>query len=287
MTTYLTTPQLLLRPLTLADADAIETLVFQDSEVAKWLAYDVSVPGNSRRFAEDWCQRLAVDGDNDIWTRGGYGAFAITDRYGKFAEIGSVLGIIGFYGADRVRGKWQADLFYALGRAFQGFGLMAEASRSALDAWSALEDAGNLTAVYWHRLNHNSARVLTRLGFIDKGNISVVRKYGRRAHSFYRCELWRIQSAPLSDLARITREAAIRIGHLAFENVVSHDEALSNIRRAVATHGVKRVSDSDIAEAFQLGASEPGLKCMKFEVPRVAWKVAARFANIGRLRMAS
>ena len=103
MTIELTTERLKFRPLMMADATVLKDLIFNDAEVVKWLAYDISTPGNSEVFARDWCSKLGLEGDNTIWPRGGFGAFAITDRAGKIAAQDSLLGVVGLYGAEKKR----------------------------------------------------------------------------------------------------------------------------------------------------------------------------------------
>lgn len=267
MTIELTTKRLLLRPLTMADAPLVETLIFGDAEVAKWLAHDISVPGNAAKFARAWCNELGIDGDNDIWSRGCYGAFAITDRAGEFAAPGSLLGIVGFYCADRIDGKWHGELFYALGADYHGRGIMSEACTRALDAYCKLPDAGSLYAVYWHNLNPASGRILRKLGFVEDGSRGAVEEYGlREVLSFYRFELWRIESANDADFERILREAAIKIGHLAFEGVVERGDALGEIRGAIARRSDDYRLVDEMEAAFERGMQGVGLQHLQFSL---------------------
>ena len=267
MSIELKTTRLLLRPLMLADAEVIESLIFADAEVAKWLAHDVSVPGNAKKFARGWCNHLGYDGDNRIWSRGGYGAFAITDRFGDFAGAGKILGIVGFYGADKIDGKWRGELFYALGTAYHGHGIMSEACECAMDAWRALPDAGDLYAVYWHTLNHISGRILRKLGFVEDGPRSVIEEYGSDdVLTFYRFELWRIESASDTEFERIACEAATKIGHLAHEGVVSPAAAMTSIRRRILQRGDGETPQDRIAAAFQLGLQGEGLLHLQYSL---------------------
>ena len=101
MTIELTTERFKFRPLMMADATVLKDLIFNDAEVVKWLAHDIPTPGNSEVFARDRCNRPGLDGDNTIWPRGGFGAFAITDRAGKIAAQDSLPGVVGLYGAEK------------------------------------------------------------------------------------------------------------------------------------------------------------------------------------------
>jgi hypothetical protein len=47
----LTTERLKLRPLLMTDSPVLQELIFSDTEVVKWLAHDISAPGNSEAFA--------------------------------------------------------------------------------------------------------------------------------------------------------------------------------------------------------------------------------------------
>jgi hypothetical protein len=55
MTIELTTKRLKLRPLMMADVPVLRDLIFSDAGVVKWLAHDISNPGNSEVFARGWC----------------------------------------------------------------------------------------------------------------------------------------------------------------------------------------------------------------------------------------
>ena len=267
MTLELATPRLRLRPLTLADTTDLERLVFADAEVAKWLAHDVSKPGNARRFARGWCKHLGYDGANDTWARGGYGAFAITDRHGEFAAPGSFLGIVGFYGSDKIDGKWRAEFFYALGTPYHGRGIMSEAARRALQAWRELADAGDLYAVYWHTLNHASGRILRKLGFVEDGPCSLVAEYGNDdVMSFIDFELWRIESAEDTEFDRIAREAATKIGHIAHEGLLSPSQALTCIRRSVFRRTGGNPPDDRFEMAFEQGMRGEGLLHLQYSM---------------------
>ena len=267
MTITLTTRRLLLRPLVMADAAVIENLIFADAEVAKWLAHDVSVPGNARKFARGWCNHLGCDGNNDIWSRGGYGAFAITDRNGAFGDSGNILGIVGFYGAEKIGGKWHGELFNALGSAYQGHGVMSEACERVMAAYRELPDAGDLYAVYWHTLNHVSGHILRKLGFIEDGPRSVVEEYGKRdVRSFLRFELWRIDSAGDDDFKRVAHEAATKIGHLAHDGVINPADALTSIRRMIIQRDCGYLPDDSIEAAFATGLQGEGLLHLQYSM---------------------
>ena len=79
MTIELTTERLQLRPLVMADAPRLQDQIFNDAEVVKWLAHNISTPGNSEVFARGCCNTPGFDGDKTLWSRGGFGALAITE----------------------------------------------------------------------------------------------------------------------------------------------------------------------------------------------------------------
>jgi hypothetical protein len=73
MTLELTTERLKLRPLMMTDAPVLQKLIFNDAEVVKWLAHDITAPGNGESFTREWCNKLGLDGDNTNWSQGGFG----------------------------------------------------------------------------------------------------------------------------------------------------------------------------------------------------------------------
>ncbi|MCA8909698.1 MAG: GNAT family N-acetyltransferase [Rhodospirillaceae bacterium] len=263
----LQTPRLRLRPLTMADAPRIAELVFSDPEVAKGLAHDISRPADRLGFAEAWCRDLGIDGTGAVWAQGGIAGFAVIDHAGALAPGGTVLGVAGIYGPQLEDGRWTGEMFYALGRQFHGNGVMSEAGPAVMEAFCRLPTAGSLYAVYWSSLNPASGCVLRRLGFQHVGPRQILEEYdAARALSFGAFELWRLAEAAGADLPRVAREAAIKLGHLSREGLVSRETALADLRAALGGRANGDGLDAEIAAAFDFGTGNPGLAHYRYNV---------------------
>ena len=259
------TERLILRPLLRDDAPAIRDLIFSDPEVAKGLFHDISQPEARRRFAEGWCDDLGWDGNNKIWAEGGLGGFAILDRRGDLASSGVLLGIVGFYGADKSSGLWTGELFYALGGAFHGKRIMSEACRAAMDAFCALAEPGEVYAVYWTILNPASGHILKRLGFEDIGAQRILDEYSaERALSLHRFEMWRLGELQSDALPQAAREAAIKLGHLASEDLLTERQALADIEAAISGRLDYGAIAAEVEAAFRLGRKSQAMSYLRF-----------------------
>lgn len=226
----LETDRLILRPLAAGDIDWTAGAIFADPEVCAGLAHDISDPAARRPFAEGWC--LGQGETGPAWRAGGVGAFAVEDRSGAIARPGDPLGVVGVFDAARRDGIWTGEYFHAFAGAFQGRGLAAEAGVAALAAWAALPGAGPLYACWWGRLNPRSGAVLARFGFGAASPLDLLDEYDApRAASFARFELWRLATAAPCQRARVGREAAVKLGHLAREAAIALETALADLRR--------------------------------------------------------
>lgn len=267
----LNTARLVLRPLRRTDAPVIRDLIFSDAEVAKGLAHDISRPAARTEFAEEWCRDLAIDGDNDIWAAGGIGGFAITANSAKLGPQGACLGVVGVYGARRDGPRWTGELFYALGRRHHGRRIMTEACVAVRDAFAALQGDGLLYAVYWEQLNPASGRILRRLGFEDAGHRMVLEEYdAARALSFRDFELWRLRETEAAKLPGAAREAAIKLGHLAREGLLTKADAFAGLAQAVSGRLSFGAPDDTLEQAFDLGAATPAMALLKFSAAQFA-----------------
>lgn len=125
MTPTLETANLILRQLTLADAEAIQTL-FPDWEVVKWLAAGVPWPYPADG-AETFLAKVLPEGE-----RGERFSWAITQKTDPSAAL---IGVIELFpnGENDHRGFW-------LGSAYHGRGFMTEAVFAVTDfAFDVLE----------------------------------------------------------------------------------------------------------------------------------------------------
>ena len=152
----LETPRLRLRRFRLSDLDAVFNLV-SDLAVAKWTA---RIPHPyERKMAEEWFQlmdRLRDEGQSL--------SLAITLKEG-----GTLIGAVSF---EIESEPGQAEIGYYLGRPFWGHGYMTEAAAAALD--HGFGPLGfNLVRADAFRENEASARVLGKLGFVDRGPVKL------------------------------------------------------------------------------------------------------------------
>ena len=141
----LETERLILRPPTLADAGAIAALL-DDFEVVRWLS---RVPWP---YGEDDARYFLTEvaPKEHVW--------AIE------ARGGGLVGVIGFSPGEDAA----LDIGYWIGRRFWGQGYATEAGRAAIGHARAAWPEARLTARCFVG-NDASARVLTKLGFIEVG----------------------------------------------------------------------------------------------------------------------
>ena len=150
----LDTERLILRPFTLADADAV-TAIVSDREIA---ANTLSIPHPyDRSMAEKW---LATH--DDACRRGESAVFALTER-----ESGRLVGCVGLV-IDREHGR--AELGYWTAREIWGRGYGTEAAAAVVRyAFEQLD----LHRVYAHHLSRNpaSGSIMRKLGMRHEGTL--------------------------------------------------------------------------------------------------------------------
>ncbi len=260
----LTTDRLLLKPICHADASRVERVIFEDPEVVKGLAHDGSDPRVRRQHARNW-SGFGPDGDVARWHACETGLYVITDRSGEIAPGGQFLGVTGFY-LENQDGHWGGELFYALGSAFHGLGIMSEACAAVMARFRSLPDAGSLYAVYWRLLNPASGKILTRLGFAADGSQSLLDEYDADIAAGIRdFEIWRLKNAAADQQRRIAVEAATKLGHIESEGIASPAENLAALLGALGDDSLANRLRPDIETALQRGRETPGLAMMRFQ----------------------
>lgn len=258
----LTTDRLLLRPVRHSDAGDIERVIFEDPEVVKGLAHDGSDPGIRRSHARNW-SGFGPDG-GEAWRECETGLYVINDRSGTIAPAERFLGVCGFY-LERENGKWGGEMFYALGSAFHGRGIMSEACAAAMARFRSLPGAGSIYAVYWQLLNPASGRILEKLGFEPDGTQSLLDEYDAEIASGIRdFELWRLRTAPAGEERRILVEVATKLGHIEAEGISSAKENLAAIEAALGDPQLVRELAPVIRQALQTGRATPGLAMLRY-----------------------
>lgn len=259
----LTTERLLLEPIRHADAATVEKLIFEDPEIVKGLAHDGSDPEVRRFHSRNW-SGFGPDGDIAMWRECGIGLYVITDRSDTLAPSSRFLGITGVY-LERQNGNWGGELFYALAAGFHGQRIMSEACAAVMERFRSIPDAGSLYAVYWRLLNPASGRILARLGFEPDGSQPLLDEYDAEiAAGIRRFELWRIENASASQLARIAGEAAIKLGHIETEGISSPGENLAAVLTAIGDDDRARALQPIVEAALQRGRESPGLAMMRY-----------------------
>ena len=191
----------------------------------------------------------------------------ITDSSASIAPAGHLLGVTGFY-LEPGNGKWGGELFYALGSAFHGQGIMSEACAAVMARFRSLPDAGSVYAVYWQLLNPASGRILARLGFEPDGTQSLLAEYGAEvAVGIRQFELWRLANAPAGDRLRILVEVATKLGHIEAEGIASAVENRAAIDAAIGDPDFARNLESISETALQRGRETPGLAMLRYTAP--------------------
>jgi RimJ/RimL family protein N-acetyltransferase len=138
VTPIITTDRLVLRPVTMADADDIVELI-NDWDVAKWLAV-VPFP-YTPDDADDFITHIAP-GPHPVWA----------------IDNGSLIGVISI----------GSELGYWLGQAHWGRGYMSEAARAVVARHFADPAVSDLVSGHFVA-NERSAAVLAGLGFENRG----------------------------------------------------------------------------------------------------------------------
>ena len=149
----LQTPRLTLRPMTVADSDAVYKMIAASRDsFARWFGW---ARASTRESVQDYVQQ-AVDGA----TVGSAWHYVVRTRQG------SLIARVGLTQIDPV--NFSAELGYMLRTDFEGSGLMTEAAQYLL---SYAFGAGGLHRVtaYADVENVGSQKVLARLGFRHEG----------------------------------------------------------------------------------------------------------------------
>jgi len=174
--------------------------------------------------------------------------------------------VTGFY-LENHDGRWGGELFYALGSAFHGRGVMGEACAAVMARFRSLPDAGSLYAVYWRLLNPASGNILAKLGFTAAGSISLCEEYDADTAAGIRdFEIWRLANAAADQKRRIAGEAAIKLGHLESDGISSPAVNLAAILAALGSERLARELKSNIEAALQRGRDTPGYAVMRYQV---------------------
>ena len=244
----------------MADVPAVERVIFSDPAVAKGLAHDISLETNRRRFAEEWCNDLGLDGDTRVWSEGGLAGYAILPADQNTFGANGLLGVTGFYGMEKKDALWTGEIFYALGSSYHGKGIMTEACQAVMDEYQRLPDAGDLYAVYWGLLNPASGRILRRLGFKEHGHKTLLAEYSdKRARSFGDFELWRLKNAKQDELEKVALEAATKLGHLCHERLLRPEEAKELLLEAIPSEIIEDSISQAIETGLERGSQTPGM----------------------------
>ena len=258
----LTTDRLLLRPIRHTDAKDLERVIFEDPEVVKGLAHDGSDPDVRHTHSTNWSY-FGPDGKQDFWEECKIGLYVITDRTGSFAPLSEFIGITGVY-LKKENEKWVGELFYALGSAYQGKGIMSEACDSVVTHFKTIPNAGSLYAVYWQVLNPASASILKKLNFTREGTHSILEEYDEEtAVGIRNFELWRLSNSTSDNLPRVAEEVATKLGHLELEGISSTSENLGDLLGAIAEETSKKELVEKLKNALEIGRNTPGLAMMR------------------------
>jgi len=148
----LTTRRLVLRPLGLEDAKAVETLAGRDFEVARWMT------------SFTWPY---VDGGAEAFLEANQTADPLTDEAAFAVTLGGILiGVTAIEAPGDLEGQPDCPtLGYWFGRPFHGFGYAPEAARAALDWGFSAHDGCPAIAARVYEENTRSRAVLRKLGF--------------------------------------------------------------------------------------------------------------------------
>lgn len=261
----LTTDRLFLRPIRHEDAKDVERVIFSDPEVVKGLAHDGSDPKVLRTHSANWSS-FGPDGNKDFWEECKIGLYVITDRSGKLAPSSEFMGVTGVY-LEKESQKWTGELFYALGSAYHGKGIMSEACDSVVSHFKSIPNSDSLYAVYWQILNPASGSILHKLGFEKDGTHLLLDEYDEEtANGIRNFELWRLSNSSADRKAFITEEVAIKLGHLEFEGISSKPENLSDIRDAIANKNLEKELLEKAESALEIGRNTPGFAMMRLHV---------------------
>ena len=218
----LTRTGFILRPVRMADEDAIFERLFSDVEVAKTLMHNVSPPANARKCSKEWCDYFAVDSEDEDHCEPGLGLWAICEPRAD-GDAGNLVGVRGLF-RDPALAENTVEGFAAIARSHWRRGLSSDSSAALLSY--AFRELG-LDAVYtniWPLLNPASESVQRRVGYEHVGRTTVLESFGAdRIVDVMEFELWRLAKASDADRDQVFREAGIKLGQLSAEGNLTLD----------------------------------------------------------------
>jgi RimJ/RimL family protein N-acetyltransferase len=242
-----------LRPVTLADVDAIAEKLFSDIDVAKTLMHNVSTPAKVWKCAETWCGYFAADSPNEDHCEPGLGLWAICEP-DENGAAGALVGVRGLF-RDPALPENTAEGFAAIAQTHWRRGLSSESSAAVLRY--AFEELG-LDAVYtniWPLLNPASEAVQRRVGYEYVGRTTVLESFGaERIVDLKAFELWRLSEARDDDRARVFKEAGIKLGQLSAEDNLSFESVREEVAAVLRADRDRRT----VFAHMDMGRSNPG-----------------------------
>lgn len=255
---HIKTNQLLLRPLAIADADAIAEVVFSDPDVVAMLAHNTRLKEDAQLEAKRWTSVMGIDGDNSIWEDGGMGLFAVTPK----KQEHEFAGVAGFYMKQNADQLWDGEYFYALGSTWHGKRFMSEVADAFRQKLMSMPNLGTIYACYWDMTNEASGRILQKTGFTPEGRRLLLDEYDEeRCQSMFEYDLWRIQNATSQEKrASIAFHAARRAGAFVAENVLERENTINQIIRI---YGSLELPKSAV-DIFRKAISTPGMANLEF-----------------------
>lgn len=181
--------RLVLRPLTVSDADALVSTIFGDPDIG-WrygLVSDSSTRAQQRATALDW-----IEDANAHWSPHGWGAWAICVRGSELGEVGRFIGFCGFFTADDP--VPDHELAYGVAKDMWGKGVATEATRACLCYIFTEVGVHRVETVAHPTINLGSSRVLEKAGFEFLGQIdylgSVAAGHGLFYHFGVDRDIW-------------------------------------------------------------------------------------------------
>jgi RimJ/RimL family protein N-acetyltransferase len=265
------TPRLRLVPVDEADEPEMTAAIFADPEVVKGLAHDGSTAAAQREASLRWCRR----GPAGLWAQWegtGMGLYAVRDRAGLVAAQGTFLGVAGL-AMEEAGERWDAELFYAYGRAFHGRGVGSEAAQAVTKRFAGHPLCGALHAGYWHLLNPASGAILRAMGFVADGFTGLIEEYGRdRLEGIRRFELWRLERTVKASEAperteSVVDEVGVKLGHLAREGVGTPADCAADMMNVLDRYGPAALVYQRVEAAVERGATSDGMAHMVWRPP--------------------
>jgi RimJ/RimL family protein N-acetyltransferase len=254
----ITTPRLILRPLTDADTEALARMVFSDKVVMSTMQQDTRTQDAARKWAQLW---IAQGGQSagHVWGDNGIGVFAISPRLAPEVVIGSA-GFIMKRGQD---GLWKGQFVFALGSAFHDRGVMREAAEYIAPYLHTLNDLSIIYGVYWEGIAPMAQRILRAMRFSSGPRRPVLTEYTADAClAMFRYDLWNLSNAREKDVPLLAVRAASRAGTFAAEGILGKKPALT-----LLVQRAPKVSPDLLLRVMNTSFDAPGLGYMDFRGP--------------------